>query len=223
MPFTLVDLINPLTTLIAAFGGSIAAFKLHQFQKDRTSTQKNITAGNRALLTLLQQANTLKLFQFDFIEPFRDSPGRHFEIQPSLPYQENSLIFDIQSLEFLLDPKHQQVLMNLVLEENRYQETIKAINTRSRHHFEAVQPKLSNAGIKEGEIYTGEQFRVAIGDFDYMHLQRLTDAVVLHVDRTTESLVAMKNQLRETLLQQFPKGKFVNFELLEEAPRSIFS
>jgi len=112
--------------------------------------------------------------------------------------------------------------LNLVIEENRYQEAIKAINTRSLHHFKAVQPKLEKARIKEGEKYTIEQLRNALGDSDYLNLQRLTDAIVLHVDRTTESLVAMKTQLRKTLLQQYPKGKFIDFDLLKEPPKSIF-
>ena len=113
--------------------------------------------------------------------------------------------------------------MNLILEENRYREVIKAINTRSRHHFEVVQPKLARAGLREGSAYTREQCISALGELDYIHLERLTEAVILHVDRTVESLVAMKNQLRETLLQRYPKGKFFDFELLKDAPKSIFS
>lgn len=218
-----MDIITPLATLVAAFAGSWASFKLHQFQKNKETMQVNIAAGNRALMVLLQQANTLKLFQLDFIDPFRDNPGRHIQIQPTLPYQEDTLTFDLRSLEFLLSPKYQQVLMDLIIEENRYREAIKAINVRSRHHFEVVQPKLASAGIREGESYTGDQFRIAIGDRDYIHLKRSTDAIILHVDRTVDSLVAMKNRLREALSQRYPEGKFVNFDLLKEAPKSIFS
>lgn len=218
-----MDIGNPLATLVAAFAGAWAAFKLHQFQKNREDTQGNIAAGNRALIVLQQQANILKLFQLDFINPFRDSLGKHIQIQPSLQYQEDSLTFNIGSLEFLLSPKHQQVLMDLILEENRYREAIKAINARSRHHFEVVQPKLASAGLREGVEYTGADFRNVLGEYDYLNLERLTDAVILHVDRNVESLVAMKNRLREVLLQRYPKGKFIDFELLTDAPKSIFS
>lgn len=217
------DIVNPLATLVAAFAGSWAAFKFQQFQKNKEDTENKIAAGNRALMTLLQQANTLKLFQSDFIEPYRNSPGRHIQIQPVLPFQEDTLVFDVRSLEFLFTPEYQQVLMDLVLEENRYREAIKSINTRSRHHFEVVQPKLARAGVREGGEYTGEQFKAALGDHDYVHLKRLTDAIVLHVDRTVDSLVSMKGRLRAALLKQFPKGKFVDFELIKDAPKSIFS
>ena len=217
------DIVNPLATLVAVFAGSWAAFKFQQFQQNKENTENKIAAGNRALMTLLQQANTLKLFQSDFIEPYRNSPGRHIQIQPSLPFQEDSLVFNVRSLEFLFTPEYQQVLMDLILEENRYREAIKSINTRSRHHFEVVQPKLALAGVKEGGEYTGEQFKAALGDHDYVHLKRLTDAIVIHVDRTVDSLVTMKGRLRAALLKQFPKGRFVDFELMKDAPKSIFS
>jgi len=217
------DIVNPLVTLVAAFAGAWAAFKLQQFQKNKEDTKLNIAAGNRALIILLQQFNALKLFQIDFIEQFRDSPGRHMQILPALPFQEDSLFFDLRPLEFLLSPEQQQVLMDLLIEENRYRETIKAINTRSRHHFEVVQPKLAGAGFKEGGEYTGEQFRAVLGDHDYVHIKRLTDAVILHVDRTVESLFAMKGRLRSALLQQYPNSKFIDFELLKDIPKSIFS
>jgi hypothetical protein len=170
MPTTLGDIVNPLTTLVAAFAGSWAAFKFQQFQKNKEDTAENIAAGNRALIILLQQANTLKLFQIDFIEPFRGSPGKHFQIRPALPFQEDSLIFDIQSLEFLLSPEHQQVIMDLVLEENRYRETIKAINARSHHHFEVVQPKLARAGIRgeqNTQVISIELLSVTMTTFTY--------------------------------------------------------
>lgn len=217
------DIVNPIATLVAAFAGSLSAFRFQQFQQNKEDTENKIAAGNRALILLLQQANTLKLFQSDFIDPYRNSPGRHIQIQPTLPFQEDSLVFDIRSLEFMFNPEYQQVLMDLILEENRYREVIKSINTRSRHHFEVVQPKLAQAGVKEGEEYTGEQFKAALGDHDYVHLKRLTDAIVLHVDRTVDSLMAMKDRLRAALLKQFPKGKFVDFGLLKDAPKSIFS
>jgi hypothetical protein len=217
------DIVNPLATLVAAFAGSWAAFKFQQFQQNKEDTENKIAAGNRALMTLLQQANTLKLFQIDFIEPYRNSPGRHIKIQSTLPFQEDSLVFDVRSLEFMFTPEYQQVLMDLILEGNRYREAIKSINTRSRHHFDVVQPKLAHAGFKNGGEYTGEEFKAALGDRDYVHLERLTDTVVLHVDRTVDSLVAMKGRLRAALLKQFPKGKFVDFELLRDAPKSIFS
>lgn len=223
MPTTVGDIVNPLATLVAAFMGAWAAFRLQTIQKRDEEKRTHIAAGNRALSTLMQQANTLKLFQNDFITPFRNDPGRQFAIQPTLPYQEDALPFDFRSLDFLSHPEQQQTLFELSIEENRFREALKAINTRSRHHFEIVQPMLMAAGIQEGREYTVDQFRAAIGDLHYIHLKRLTEAVIIHVDRTVESLCAMKDRLRKALREECPEGRFLNFELLNEPPPSIFS
>ncbi len=224
MQVALGDIVNPLATLVAAFAGAWLAFVYQNRQKAIEEVRQNISAGNRALVTLFQQANSLKLYQIDMIEPYRNSPGRHIQVRPTLPFQEDSMSFDVKSLDFLLSsPETVQVVLDLILEEARYREAIKAINVRSQHHFTVVQPKLECAGIIEGGEYTGQDFRNALGELDYMHLKRLTDAVVLHVDRTVESLVSMKDRVRMALVGKYPEGKFVNFELLNEPPKSIFS
>lgn len=223
MPVPFGDIVNPMATLIAAFAGAWFAFIYQNRQKESEECRQNIAAGNRALVTLFQQTNSLKRYQLDMIEPHRSNPGRHIQIQPTLPYQEDSLTFDIKSLDFLLTPKSVQVVLDLILEEARYKEAIKAINARSEHHFSVVQPKLASAGIIEGRDYSDQDLRNALGELDYLHLKRLTDAIVLHVDRTVGSLVEGKNRLREALVEKYPKGQFVNFELLDEPPKSIFS
>lgn len=218
------DVVNPLATLIAAFVGAWAAFRLQTIHRHEEEKKNHIVAGNRALSTLMQQANTLKLFQLDFVAPFRTDPGRHIAMQPLLPYQEDALSFDFRSLDFLAQPDQQQTLFELSVEENRFREALKAINARSRLHFEVIQPLLMSAGIQEGREYTEDQFLAAVGNFHYLHLKRLTDAVVMHVDRTVESLCSMKDRLRTTLSEAYPDGRFIDFQLLDEgeqAPRVL--
>lgn len=222
MQITVGDIVNPLATLVAAFAGSWAAFKLQTTQKHSEEKRNHIAAGNRALSTLMQQVNTLKLYQIDFVDPLRNESGRHVSLRPTLPYQEDALVFDFKALDFLALPQHQQTLFELSIEENRFRESIKAINARSRLHFEIVQPMLMAAGFQEGREYTGEQFRTAIGELNYSHLKRLTDAVIIHVDRTVESLYTMKDRLRKSLVEHYPDGQFINFELLNVSPSSIF-
>jgi hypothetical protein len=162
---TVGDIVNPLATLVAAFAGSWAAFKLQQVQKEKENIKENVAAGNRALILICQLLNNLKIVQVDFIDPFRNSPARHLEIKPTLPYHEDSLTFDVRSLKFLINPKHQQVIMDLIIEESRYGEAIKTINVRSRHHLELIQPRLERAGVQEGREYSEDQFRVCYRRF----------------------------------------------------------
>lgn len=95
MAINFIDIIDALATLIAAFAGAWFAFLYQNRQKQSEERKENISAGNRALATLLQQTNTLKIYQKDIIDPCRDDPGIHIAIKPTLPYREDALAFDI--------------------------------------------------------------------------------------------------------------------------------
>jgi len=215
------DIINVAGTLVAAFAGAWFAFLYQNRQKQSEERKQNISAGNRALVTLLQQANTLKLYQKDIIDPIRKDPVRYISMQPTLQYREDGLTYDLAALDFLL-VKYTQVAFDLLLEEERYRETLKAINARSRFHLDVVQPSLALRGIVEGDAYREQDFRDALGEPAYPLIVRLTDAVVLHVDRTIDSLMAAKEGLRKALLELYPGETFINFDLLENPPESIF-
>ncbi|MFC5571606.1 hypothetical protein ACFPN1_16245 [Lysobacter yangpyeongensis] len=213
----MTDIINPLATLIASFAGAWAAFKLQSVEKSREIDRSNIAAANRALLVMMQQANELKLYQKDHIDPQRHHPGRHIGIQATLPFDLDTLRFDFKSLDFLSSATEQQLLFELSVEERRYIEALKAINARSEMILTEVQPRLMAAGFNDSAEYTGAQFTSALGQPTYNKLQRLTDDVIYHVDRTNESICTMRDKFRAAALKRYPKEKFVNFEFVGES------
>ena len=215
------DIINPLTTLVAAFAGSWAAFRFQMYERNSETEKRNISAANRALFILLQQANGLRLFQVDFIIPFRDDPARSLRIRPTFSFEETALKFDLKELEFLLGTTlTHQLLMDLLLEERRFAECIRVINARSKFHFDVVQKKLNTAGISEGKPYTRADILAVLGEFDFLHLQRLTDDVVRSTDRSVRTLIEIKDRLRAELIRRFPKAHFLDFEHIPDLPPS---
>ena len=214
----MIDLLNPIATLFASFAGAWAAFKLQSADKNRDIRRANITAANRALLTLMQQANTLKLYQTDQINPHRENPGRHFAIRATLPYELETLRFDFGSLGFFDSPKEQQILFELSVEERRFIEALRAINARSELMLSEADPKLSAAGFLDGGSYTGADLQAALGQPLYKKLERLTNDVIYHVDRTNDSIVEMKDKFLLAANARYPDTKFVNFEFLGTQP-----
>lgn len=203
--------LSALATLVAAFLGAWSAFKLQDRSRQREERKQNIAAGNRALFNLLRQSNSLKLIQRDYLDEHRDHPGRHLMIMP-LPLQSyEDLNFDLRELAFMAEPKHQDLLFKLTIEEARYAEAIKTMNMQSEFRSQ-VRAVLSKAGIKHGEKYSGEDLKVAMGDFAYHQLKSLIDALYFHVDRTIESTIEVKNDLRDALKELYPDAKFLDFE-----------
>lgn len=214
----MTDWLNPVATLVASFAGAWAAFKIHASDKAKDVRRESVTAINRVLLTLMQQVNTLKLYQLDQINPHRDNPGRHFAIRATLPYDLESLKFEFKTLDFFESAEEQQLIFELSVEERRFIEALKAINARSELLLSEVDPKLSAAGILDGGEYSGAQLRAAAGQPLYNKLERLTDDVVYHVDRTSASIIDMKSKILSHAKTRFPKAKFVDFEFPDARP-----
>ena len=214
---------SAIATLLAAFFGAWFAYRLHDKAKMREERASNISAANRALFTVFQQINTLKLFQIDMIDPVRDHPMKFVAMQPVLPEQQDNIQFDFPSLGFLLNTKHKQIVLDLFIEQQRYREAIKAINYHSELHIKQAQPLLERAGIKEVVDYPSEALAKTLaevlGPRLYKSLQRATDQIVYYVDRTIASLDVVKAKMIDIFKDLYPEGDFLNFELLEGPPK----
>lgn len=208
-----MDWLNPVATLIASFGGAWAAFKLQASEKSSEVRRANIAAANQALFVMMQQANTLHLYKHDHINPHREHPGRHLAIQASLPYETDSLRFDFGSLNFLDQPAEQQLLFEISIEERRYIESVRAINARSEILLKEVHPRMSEAGFLDGGSYGKSELLNALGQPLYNKLERLTSDMIWHVDRTSDSIVSIKEKLLAAVRKRYPGVKFVDFVL----------
>ena len=215
------DVFSALATMLATFVGAWLAFKWQKHLEDANEERENIAAGNRALITIWQQLSSLRIIQLDCIAPVRSHPGRHIAMKPLLPVEEPPRRHPVKDLDFLITKGHKKILFDLLLEEERYSTATEAIRARSAMHQNIVQPKLEAAGIREGQGYGKENFEKALGDKDYKTLERLTDAAIAHVDRTVESLGALKSSLRAALTSIYPKADFVDYELEPDPPVSI--
>ena len=202
-------------TLLAAFFGAWFAYRLQDKANVREEQASNINAANRALFTVFQQVNSLKVFQYDMIDPVRNHPMKFIAMQPVLREQHEDLQFDFSKLGFLLNTKHKQIVLDLFIEQQRFREAIKAINYRSALHIQQLQPALERAGIQEGVDYPIEALAKTLDPLLYKLLQRATEQVVYHVDRTVGSLNEVKGKMIKAFKELYPEGDFLNFELLE--------
>jgi len=204
--------LSALATLVAAFSGARYAFHLQGKAQARRTVEDRVAAGNRAIFVLIRQFNTLKTFQIQIIDPVRDDPRAFLNMRASFPFSYESLTVDLDSLSFLLETNHRQVLGELFIEEERFRSAIQAINERSRIHLNICQPLLERVGVVEGGEYTAEQIRAALGHRLVLQLKRTTDAVVQHVDRTVESSLTMGEKLYTVQESLFPKHSIIRFE-----------
>jgi|SRR3990170_7654293 len=206
------SIITALATLAAAYFGALFAFKFQERKEERKILTNNIAAGNRAMFLLFRQFNELSVIQKQIIEPARTHPAKFVVMRPALPLNYESLRFEVNNLSFLLETKHRQVLMDLLIEEGRFHAAVQALNKRSKVHLHDVQPVLEKAGIVEGGDYSLSQLRDAMGNRLFTQLNRATDQMINHIDDSIKSLLQMGDKLYEVLKELYPGETFIRFK-----------
>jgi hypothetical protein len=213
------QLLPPVATLLAAFFGAWFAYRLQSKAKEKERKAANMTAANRAIFTVFQMVNSLHQYRRDIINPYRDRPGMAVAMPATLPQTHERTEFDFDSLSFLLGTTHKKIVFDLFIEEQRFGEAIKAINYRSDLVVQQMQPALVRAGIQEGAEYSQKALAQALDPLLYKSLERTTEQVVFHVDRTRESLQATKTKMLKAFRELFPDGDFLDFETIDK-PRN---
>lgn len=203
--------IAALSTLLASFLGAYFAFRLESNQKTKEAVEKNLAAGNRAMMALARMYSVLAQVQRDLIDPHRGSAVAFIAMKPYVSRNVDSERFDFSALEFLSSPTEQQLVLDLWQEERRFHHAMAELEQRSNFHLQDVQPALEAAGFKQGHPATIAQVEAALGDRRSAYLRQATESVVSSVDSSVVSLRAVADQLKEQLGRRFPKQVVLDF------------
>ena len=212
----IIDLLNSLTTLLAAFGGVFIAFSLERRTRNRERRDRELEAANRLLYSLYERLNTIKLFQIDFVDPTRDHPGQMVSMRPVFSFGAPSSTLNIQDVAFMFQTNHKEELLALHVCEQKFVETVNAIRLRSDIHLNVLQPLLEKAGYQMGAEITDVQIRQIIGDRNYEMLLDATKAVVYHVDTFIQRGEELREKLIRAFSDVFSAKEVFKFEYIEE-------
>ena len=207
-----LELLPHLVTLVAAFSGAWFAFLLNDRAKARQTVRDQVAAINRAQFALIRQFNTLKVVQAQAVEPIRQHPGYHIAMRALLPLRDDAPELDLGSLSFLLETEDRELLLELMIENQRFKTAVQAINERSRLHLDEVQPRLEPAGIREGGQYSESDCLKALGEPLYLTLKRATDAAIDHVDQSIVSCESLVARLYDAMKKRYPKQTIIRLD-----------
>lgn len=214
----LTSYIPALVTLLAAFSGAKYAFQFQNDKELKTEKANNIIAANKAIFTLSRMANSLYVYQRDFINPLRDTEAAFLELRPTLDMEKELIKLDIEGLYFLLQTEDRNLLGELIIEEERYRTAIDVINARSKTHLQEVQPVLEKAGFQSNstKIVTHDEIEKILGNRLYSTIKQSTEDVIFHVDSTVESLKQVADKLKEGVKNVYPDKNIISFVLSEQ-------
>ncbi|WP_154650032.1 hypothetical protein [Methylophilus methylotrophus] len=207
--------IPALATLVAAYYGAKFAFEFQNQKELEIEKKNNLIAINKAIFTLSRMANDLFVYQRDYINLVRDEKEAFLKLRPTSQYDKELFKLDIESLSFLLNTDFRNLLSEIAIEGERYIAAIEAINLRSNIHLNEIQPKLENAGFKNGLSITisDADLELILGNRLLSMLKETTEQVITHVDSTIESLKLVADRLKDSMKTIYPDQKIITFNL----------
>jgi hypothetical protein len=209
--WTLGSVVQPLATLLAAFGGAGSAFLLQNRRERHKAVGDNRAAANRALFILAQFANQLTLIQRQLVDPVRESPARLIVMRPTLTLDYRHLKFDVAGLSFLLDTDDPNILGELIAVENKFHTAIDSVNHRSRLHTEQAQPAIEKSGRKT--VKSEAELREALGERLFVSLRMATEGAIRAIDDTLASCVQVGSRFSKECRALFPGERIVGFRI----------
>lgn len=214
------QLIDPATTLVAAFAGAWFAFRFERKHKEADEVRRRIGAVNRALYTLMSQWSAMVQIRQEIIDPYRGRRDAWFNMPATVPGRYERISFEAGELSFLLEIDG-QVYAEILLEEQRHNSAVHTLETRSSIILNEVWPRLAQAGVGIGAQRDEGEIERIIGLDATRKLKVLGDGLVKNVDANLKTLVAAYERLRAAVKKTYPNEKLINVEFIEKPPEGV--
>lgn len=211
----LQTIVNPATILVAAFAGAWGAFLFESKRKAREDAEMQRTAANRALYTIYNMWNIMYQYHKEVASPYKGKSDSWLNMPANFAGHYGLISFDAVSLSFLLDGVHANIYSVVLLEEQRFGETVYLIEQRTNLLLNRVHPVFSAAKVQV-ESSLSEELAEKILGIDTVHQLRVwTPAIIDHVEKNIVSLRSAHDQLRQVMKTLYPDKKFLKIEFID--------
>jgi len=206
IPSNLEYLYKGITILIGAFVGAFAAFKLKsKDDKDKKHTEEKM-AMNKAIFVCMRQSNAIKNMH-KVVSKHKSELDKAFRLQAMKPPCYDDLKYNFDELGFLLE-QHSELIMDLVIEQERFEQTFKAVEIRNEFYINEVHPTLIALNT-DGKSFRKIDFSDAIGERLVNRAISHANGMWFHIEETDKSILEMSDKLESVSREVFPGEKFI--------------
>ena len=202
-----------LTPLVGSFGGALAGAYagsvLAQYRQELAESRKRAGAGRRALFVLLEQRTILINLEQQHLVQLRQKGSEAWAVKAARGIVRRPAL-DIDSLSFLLEGPHADLLNVLTVGESRFSEMMSILTDRAEFNekFQEIVGRVPNAATTQ---FTTTQLEQLAGPKLLQTLRDLTLELLLAADEIEISNEKNKEALLGALRQMFPKEIFKGF------------
>ena len=180
------------TVLIGAFVGAFAAFKLKSKNDDEKRHKEEKMAMNKAIFVCVRQINAIKNMNKE-LSKYSSDLERAFKLPAMKPPAYEDLKYDYDELGFLLE-EHPQLVMNLVIEQERFEQAFKSIEIRNEFYVKEVQPALSKLNLNGKNILITD-FANALGERLFEGSINGAKTIYFHLEQADKSIIEIYDEL----------------------------
>lgn len=200
------EISSALATLVAAFAGAWFAFHFQENKELLKKHKERVSLINQALIALIRQYQALENIKLE-LEPFKDDPIRHIRAPGVTTNQFSDIKIKVETLSFLIDSPEPTLLIKIMLEQERFEMALKAVELRSQRHVSDLQPKYAALAIPDGSLVNIGDLRTQLGDFLFEACKNETNQMYEAVYSCADSTVAAINNLFNYAKLVYPKEK----------------
>lgn len=197
--------------MAAAFAGAWFAFHLQEKKELSKEHERRRELINQALIALIRQYQALENIKLE-LEPFRVDLIRHIRAPAVTTNLFGDIKIKVEGLNFLIDASDPNLIMVVMLEQERFEMALKSVELRSRRHVNELQPKYATLGIPDGSFVQIEHLRTQLGEFLYEALKNETNEMYKAVYSCAETTVIAIASLYKYAKETYPNEKFFNFK-----------
>lgn len=209
-------LIPVLGTYFGASYGASYAFKLQQGKDEASAERAKVDALNRALMVMCFQYNEvastwakMRIFDVGELPRMLNLPAYQ---SPQFDYRQH-----VVDLAFLMQSGNANLLLDISIEQGRFDACMASMRIRSEYFIENVEPLVEQHGIRAKFLSEQLVFH-AFGERVFHSLRNMTNSLFDHFMQSETSLIETIEKLHRAAKQCYPSEKFFKVERVDTDP-----
>jgi hypothetical protein len=205
------DILSPVLSVFGTFFGATFAFRLNEAKEAKKLSEVRREAINRALFTLIRQANAAHQLVLD-LQKYRAAFDIAFNMPAIQPPAYVDLVINFSELDFLLDSSDPSLLLRLTIEQERFQQMISTIRIRNEFYVSEIQQAMSQHRLN-GTKTSLDELKQLFGERLFWGAYNGAKEVWQHVTSTALSVPVVHKELHKLAKEIFPGRKFMSYEI----------
>lgn len=165
---------------------------------------------NQALVALARQYQSLENIKLE-IDHLKDDIHRHVKLRAITTNQYSDIKIKVETLTFMLDSEP-SLVMEIMLEQERFEMALKAVQLRSERHAKEFQPAYAKLFVKDGTLIPATQLPSMLGIYLHDALKNETDHMYKHIYEASKSTLAVLEKLSIHAKQIYPYATFIRID-----------